>query len=295
MSENDGSIAPDFATSQTTKPSTRPATGNQPVPPSINRPVARPARPKIPGGGGSSTRPSVRPNPSRPTTLPEPIGRPNCGGGGFNPGAGNRPGGGGSGYKPGGGFNNRPTNRPNWGNSIQVGDNHNFASENPDAAYSHFLMGYHYMVCGYNDESIEQFKFACKLEPSDQLARSLVAMLGGKIDDDPIDVVEMAEQEQAIIDIDPLAIFGRWKTNRENASNIDLQLNDDGKFSWIVGGGGNPITLTGEYSLGGDKLALQPDSGGPMVGTVSNVGAEAFTFRIVGATPGDKGIQFGRL
>ena len=179
--------------------------------------------------------------------------------------------------------------------SSQFHELEDFASVNPDAAYAHFLMGYHYMVCGYNDESIEQFKLASRLEPSDRLASSLVEMLGGSMGDKAVDVVEVRDQNEEIMDIDPNAIFGRWKTDRENAANIDLKLDNDGKFTWIVDDGRNPITLTGEYSLGGDKLALQPDSGSPMVGTVSDVGAKDFNFRIVGAAPGDKGIQFGRL
>lgn len=47
-----------------------------------------------------------------------------------------------------------------------------------------------------------------------------------------------------------------------------------------------------EFSLGGDKLILQPGEGSPMMGTVSDVVDGRFTFRIVGAPPGDKGLQF---
>jgi hypothetical protein len=51
---------------------------------------------------------------------------------------------------------------------------------------------------------------------------------------------------------------------------------------------------TNNYSLGGDKLAIQPEQGSPMVGMVSGIDSGAFTFRIAGAPPGDKGLQFDR-
>ena len=173
-----------------------------------------------------------------------------------------------------------------------------FAEANPDAAYAHFLTGYHYMVCGYNEQSIDEFKLAYKLESTDQLAASLVTMLGGSLDDTRAvapaagsTAPELADTE--MVEVDPTELFGRWVTDRSSGPNIDLQLKDDGKFTWTVGQGEKANVLTGEFSLGGDKLALQPEQGGPMMGTVT-MNEGKFNFRIVGAPPGDQGLQFRR-
>jgi tetratricopeptide (TPR) repeat protein len=173
-----------------------------------------------------------------------------------------------------------------------------FTAANPDAAYAHFLTGYHYMVCGYNDQSIEEFKLAYKLEPSDRLAANLVTMLGGSLDDSDSTggdstQPDVQESDTEIVEVEPTQIFGRWITDRNNGPNIKLVLTEEGKFTWTVGPSKTAKILKGEFSLGGDKLALQPDEGGPMMGTVT-LNKEGFNFRIVGAPPGDKGLQFQR-
>ena len=43
----------------------------------------------------------------------------------------------------------------------------------PDAADGHFLLGYHYMVCGHTEKSYEQFAKAAELQPADSISRQL--------------------------------------------------------------------------------------------------------------------------
>ncbi len=169
-----------------------------------------------------------------------------------------------------------------------------YAQQNPQAAYAHFLLGYHCMVCGYNDEAIAEFKQALQLEPSDHLAANLVTMLGGTLDDTEHAVTSDESDDTEIVEVDPSALFGTWISKRTKGPQIDLTLGADGKFTWTVKQAprSSPTVMQGEFSLGGDKLVLQPNEGSPMMGTVSDVADGKFTFRIVGAPPGDKGLQF---
>lgn len=175
----------------------------------------------------------------------------------------------------------------------QIAALENFTAENADAAYAHFLLGYHYMVCGYNEEAIAEYKVSVELEPSDQLAANLVTMLGGSFDDQEVAETEPIDSAD-IVEVDPNNLFGNWQSGRSNGPAISLELSEDGKFVWTVGEGSNATVLQGEFSLGGDKIALQPDEGSPMMGTVTDVTDGEFNFRVVGAPPGDKGLSFER-
>jgi hypothetical protein len=55
-----------------------------------------------------------------------------------------------------------------------------FAAEHPDAAYGHFLLGYHYGFLGYPKEAQQQLGQAVGLEQRDQLAGKLLEQFGGE-------------------------------------------------------------------------------------------------------------------
>ncbi len=178
--------------------------------------------------------------------------------------------------------------------SRQYHELESFSQQNPQAAYAHFLLGYHYMICGYNDDAIAEFKRTIELEPSDELASNLVKMLGGTLDDAAAPEAAVEPEETEIVEVAPESLFGSWTGKRGKGPQIDLMLNKDGKFKWTVSQGTSPTVLQGEFSLGGDKLVLQPDEGSPMIGTISDATDGSFNFRIAGAPPGDTGLQFAK-
>ncbi|MDG2103194.1 MAG: hypothetical protein P8J91_05540, partial [Pirellulaceae bacterium] len=162
-----------------------------------------------------------------------------------------------------------------------------FVQENPKAAFGHFLLAYQYITCGYNDEAIAELRETLALEPSDTVAASLLNMLAPETEDEADDADENAPSE-----VDPNRLFGDWQAASGNSNAIDLQLQDDGNFRWTVMQNDEAKTvLSGEYSLADNKLMLQPKDGGPLVGTVT-LGEDQFQFRIAGAAPGDKGLDF---
>lgn len=162
-----------------------------------------------------------------------------------------------------------------------------FVSQNPKAAFAHFLLAYQYITCGYNDEAVAELRETVALEPSDTVASSLLNMLAPEASDEAED-----DDQKQPIDIDAESLFGSWQAQSGNDGSIDLALDSEGKFRWVVTQNQKPgAELTGEYSLADDKLMLQPEQGGPLVGVITP-GDGQFQFRIAGAPPGDKGLNF---
>ena len=54
-----------------------------------------------------------------------------------------------------------------------------FITDNPDAAYARFLLGYHYGFLGHGSEARRQLTKAVELESRDELARRLLELFGG--------------------------------------------------------------------------------------------------------------------
>ena len=93
--------------------------------------------------------------------------------------------------------------------------------------------------------------------------------------------------------IDKDLLPGKWKAVRPDGSKFDLRLTDDGKFTWKF----SPPRQKGEefggtWSTEGPVLVLQRDGGGALPGTVTFDGDGKFNFRMVGAPPEDKGLDF---
>ncbi len=165
-----------------------------------------------------------------------------------------------------------------------------FVGQNQDAAYGHFLLAYHYITCGYNDDAVAELKRTVELEPSDRVATNLLGIL------EPPETVMAAKPE---VDTNPAPafeagqLFGSWKSTTNPAASIDLQLQEDGNFSWVVSQNGQATTtLAGEFSMADNNLMLQPQDGGPLVGVVTLQNDNSFNFKLVGSPPGDKGLDF---
>jgi tetratricopeptide (TPR) repeat protein len=177
-----------------------------------------------------------------------------------------------------------------------------YVDQHMDAAYGHFLLAYHYLVAGYNDETIAELKEVIRLEPSDQISANLLAMLDGSADSKTDsstapasgELLSASAEDAPIVQFDPEKLFGTWIAQRKGNPSIMLTLNKDQQFTWTVGQGDSKREMGGEFSLGGDNLALQPEGNNAMVGTVSKVTARGFNFRIIGAPPGDQGLDFTR-
>jgi hypothetical protein len=74
-----------------------------------------------------------------------------------------------------------------------------------------------------------------------------------------------------------------------------LSLNEEGTFHWKYT---NPNQkgdqFGGTYAVDGPVLILQRNEGGALSGTVTFSDDEDFLFKLVGAPPDDKGLDFSK-
>jgi tetratricopeptide (TPR) repeat protein len=175
---------------------------------------------------------------------------------------------------------------------------------NPKKAESHFLLAYHYTICNHSEAAAAQLQQVVKLVPGDRLAGELLKMIQGPAKQDPagppdasVAVTPMppAENESQPDPIDKDLLPGNWKASRPDGSKFALKLTDDGKFTWKF----SPPKQKGEefegtYSIEGPVLILQRAEGGALAGTATFDGNDKFNFRMVGAPPEDKGLDFAK-
>jgi tetratricopeptide (TPR) repeat protein len=179
---------------------------------------------------------------------------------------------------------------------------------NPKAADAHFLLAYEYTVIGHSDAAANQLQQVVKLMPSDRLAGELLRMVQGPPKQDTqatppgpeiaATAVSSTTPEQPQPDpIDKDKLPGSWSASRPDGSSFALNLTDDGKFTWkfsVPKQKGDEFS--GTYTTDGPVLILQRDGGGggALPGVVTFDGDGKFNFRMVGAPPEDKGLDFGK-
>ena len=76
---------------------------------------------------------------------------------------------------------------------------------------------------------------------------------------------------------------------------FDLTLTPEKTFTWKFSPKGQPPQeFSGKYTVEVNVLALERKDGGSLIGTVTPGSAKTFNFRLMGAPPEDKGLDFGR-
>jgi tetratricopeptide (TPR) repeat protein len=180
-----------------------------------------------------------------------------------------------------------------------------FTRTNPKAADAHFLLAYHYTTTGHSDAAANQLQQVVKLLPDDRLAGELLKMIQGPPKADPATppAPEVAGDDPATPPaegpepdpIDKDLLPGAWKATRPDGSKFDLKLTDDGKFTWKFSTAKQKgEEFAGTWSVEGPVLLLQREGNGALPGTVTFSGNGKFNFRMVGAPPEDKGLDFSK-
>lgn len=182
-----------------------------------------------------------------------------------------------------------------------------FTRANPKAADAHFLLAYHYTTTGHSEAAATQLQQVVKLMPTDKLAGELLRMVQGPpkqetpaTPPDPAVAEAPATPADGGPQPDPIdkdLLPGSWSASRPDGSSFSLNLTDDGKFTWkfaLPKQKGDEFG--GTYSIDGPVLILQREGGGggALAGTATFDGDDKFNFRMVGAPPEDKGLDFGK-
>lgn len=174
-----------------------------------------------------------------------------------------------------------------------------FTRANPQDGGGHFLLGYHYMTAGHADAAASQFQKVVTLVPGDRVAADLVKMLSAPPTGQQPTPQPPAETQTAAIPeaspVDPATLVGAWQAARDDGSNFELTLTPDKTFTWkFTPKGQPPQEFSGTYTVEVNVLALERKEGGSLIGAVTPSSTKKFNFRLVGAPPEDKGLEFSR-
>ena len=186
---------------------------------------------------------------------------------------------------------------------------------NPNAASTEFLLGYHYLVQGHQDECGEPVREGHEA-PARRPALGLVrqgpeegrraargrsrtgerrrgrAARGCGPGDEPrpgtacdpaaqptVAAAEQPQQQEPEAPPPPPAsLVGTWKAQPSPDLTISLTLQADGQFAWEVDTKGQKQTLTGQAGFKDNTLALLQEEGPPLVGKIAEEGGNKFTF-----------------
>jgi uncharacterized protein (TIGR03066 family) len=163
--------------------------------------------------------------------------------------------------------------------------------QNPDAAAARFVLAYHYLTAGSKDAAVAQLKILYQKTPQDPLVKELLLMTGG-----PEAIGQPASGAEAAPTAAPAVnaanLVGNWNAAGQNGTKFALGLTQDGNFNWTFSQDGKSQTVKGVYALDGNTLAMEPESGGVMLATVTQPQGGAFQFSMLGAPPGDPGLKF---
>jgi tetratricopeptide (TPR) repeat protein len=170
-----------------------------------------------------------------------------------------------------------------------------YARSNPKSTAAHFLLAYHYLTQGHNDAALGQFRQIQALAPGDTLSAQLVKQLA-RPDETPAATPTPATSPAASAGPTKEAkLTGRWTARPGAETDIDLDVKEDGTFTWKVTAKGKTQVIAGDWSRAAGILTLaQGNQGGALVGNVTWQDANRFQFRAIGTTPEDPGLLFTR-
>jgi hypothetical protein len=157
------------------------------------------------------------------------------------------------------------------------------------AADIRFLVGYHYMTLGHSKEALDQFRRASELQPKDSVAAALVATLSPR-DDQPAQAAAKAAPKPVPSD----NVVGDWTAAGKGTAKYSMSLRKDGTFTWSFARGSRKQEVKGVYTVEGNVLAMEPDSGGVMLAELALKEPDALHFKMIGGTLDDPGLEFRR-
>lgn len=163
----------------------------------------------------------------------------------------------------------------------------NYRDANPKSAGAHFLTGYHYLTCGHAESALKQFVRASELQPKDTVAASIVATLSPRDTKAPADT----PAPKAVPEND---IVGDWTASAKGSAKYGMNLKKDGTFTWSFSRGKREQQAKGVYTIEGNVLAMEPDSGGIMLAELAMKTPDSMEFKMIGGASSDPALEFKR-
>jgi tetratricopeptide (TPR) repeat protein len=175
-----------------------------------------------------------------------------------------------------------------------------YVEGSPDAADAHFLLGYHYLVAGFIDESYGMFDRVVTLQPDDTVAfqlRNLAESSSPNAAGEEAEATGLTASPEPGVSseaIDPTEIAGGWKATSGDGKSITLTLADNGTFTWNYEGAADAKVLSGDWSVDEEGRLVLASSDVQMVADISLDG-DLLRFILAGSPVGDPGLSFQRL
>jgi len=163
-----------------------------------------------------------------------------------------------------------------------------YTKASADRADGHFLLGYHYLVCGHMSDAGREFAAAAAIEPADTISRQLAALTGDSVPDGAVSEVEPPARP------DPVPVeklVGSWSVESD-AGKVVFTMEANGDFSWSCSGAENTAVMRGTYGLDERGLLVLTTDDMQMVSAVSLDGDNRMEFILVGAPDGESGLSF---
>ena len=166
-----------------------------------------------------------------------------------------------------------------------------FVNGNPNRPDAHFLLAYHYMLGGRDQQAVTQLQAVVQLEPKDQLSAQLLKGLTTPASEPP---AQQPAAGPAAAPVDPAAIVGDWKAGRSDGSTFELRLSRDSKFNWNFTQQDKQQHLQGTYTVADNYLILKASDSNTLVGQVAMAEGDKLQFKLAGGSPADPGLTFTR-
>jgi hypothetical protein len=142
---------------------------------------------------------------------------------------------------------------------------------------------------------VTQLQQVVKLVSNDKVAADLLKMLSPPKDDaQQPPTADPAASPPAAKPIDAATLAGTWRAARNDGSNFELSLTGDSKFTWKFSKQQVQQEFSGAYSLEGNLLVLERQTGGSLIGELTAGGDQKFNFKMLGAPADDPGLDFAR-
>jgi tetratricopeptide (TPR) repeat protein len=162
-------------------------------------------------------------------------------------------------------------------------------NNDPKAAYLPFLAGYHYLTLGSPDDALGQFRRVLKLEPKDSVTASLVATLSPREAEPPKPAAGPAPKAVPAEDV-----TGAWTAAGNGTAKYSMNLKKDGTFTWAFSRGARKQQAKGVYTVEGNVLAMEPDTGGVLLAELTVKAPDNLHFKMIGGTGDDAALDFHR-
>jgi tetratricopeptide (TPR) repeat protein len=159
----------------------------------------------------------------------------------------------------------------------------------PKAPELRFLLGYHYLTLDHQDAALRAFRQAAELQPKDAVAAALVATLSPR-DAQPAKPPATATPKA----VPANEVAGNWTAAGKGTAKYSMNLQKDGTFTWSFVRGSRKQEAKGVYTVEGNVLAMEPDTGGILLAELTAKGQDTLNFKMIGGAKDDPGLVFRR-